>query len=235
MATRDPYSRQDQPSTGAQSQGEMMDQARQRVEQAREQSRPMTEQVQQKAGETVNQAQERAKSMMAEQKERAAGSVESMAQALRQTGEQLRSQDQAATVAPYVDRVADQIEQVSNYLRTKDVNELIDDVERFARREPALFVGGAFALGLLAARFMKSSSPRSMQRRRYTSVQYQYSGYGSEGYRPGEGYRSGMEGARAEERYGPRPASRYATGMEGPMTPEPYTSRPGSAQDREEL
>jgi hypothetical protein len=34
---------------------------------------------------------------------------------------------------------------------------LIDDVEDFARREPAVFIGGAIAIGLVAARFLKSS------------------------------------------------------------------------------
>jgi hypothetical protein len=35
---------------------------------------------------------------------------------------------------------------------------MIQEVERFARRQPALFLGGAFTLGLIAARFLKSSS-----------------------------------------------------------------------------
>ena len=39
----------------------------------------------------------------------------------------------------------------------RDLTELMDDVNRFARRQPALFVGAAFAAGALAARFLKSS------------------------------------------------------------------------------
>ena len=31
-------------------------------------------------------------------------------------------------------------------------------VESFARREPLLFIGGAFALGMVAARFLKASA-----------------------------------------------------------------------------
>ena len=37
-------------------------------------------------------------------------------------------------------------------------------MEHFARRQPVLFVGGAFTLGLLAARFLKSSGQRSSSR-----------------------------------------------------------------------
>ena len=43
------------------------------------------------------------------------------------------------------------------------------DAQRLARRQPALFVGGAFALGLLGARFLKSSSP-----------EHRYAGYSGE-------------------------------------------------------
>jgi hypothetical protein len=35
---------------------------------------------------------------------------------------------------------------------------MVRNVEDFARRQPALFIGGAFMLGLLGARFLKSSA-----------------------------------------------------------------------------
>ena len=38
---------------------------------------------------------------------------------------------------------------------------MIGDVGDFARREPALFLGGAFVLGLMGGRFMKASKVRS--------------------------------------------------------------------------
>jgi hypothetical protein len=44
-------------------------------------------------------------------------------------------------------------------LRKKDVQQLMQDAQRLARRQPALFIGSAFALGLVAARFLKSSPP----------------------------------------------------------------------------
>jgi hypothetical protein len=61
--------------------------------------------------------------------------------------------------AQYGNSLADKVEQLSSYLDRKEVGELIHDIEYFARRNPALFIGGAFALGLLGARFLKSSSP----------------------------------------------------------------------------
>jgi hypothetical protein len=60
-------------------------------------------------------------------------------------------------IAKYVEGAADQIEDWSRRLREKDVDALLSDVQRLARRQPAVFVGSAFALGLVGARFLKSS------------------------------------------------------------------------------
>jgi hypothetical protein len=46
---------------------------------------------------------------------------------------------------------------LSDYLRDKSLTDVVGDVERFARREPVIFVGGAFLIGLLGSRFLKSS------------------------------------------------------------------------------
>jgi hypothetical protein len=48
---------------------------------------------------------------------------------------------------------------VSTYIRDHEVRDLISETERLARREPLLFLGGAFAVGFIAARFLKASSP----------------------------------------------------------------------------
>lgn len=81
-----------------------------------------------------------------------------MAAAVRQSTTQLREQ-QHDTVARYVEQAADQIDRFTEVLRKKDVQQLMQDAQRLARRQPALFIGSAFALGLIAARFLKSSPP----------------------------------------------------------------------------
>ena len=63
--------------------------------------------------------------------------------------------------ARYAEAAAGKVEDVARYFETADLKTVARDVESFARRNPAVFVGGAFALGLLAARFMKSSNERS--------------------------------------------------------------------------
>ncbi len=92
-------------------------------------------------------------------KGRVVAQVHSVAQAFRKTGEQLRNEDQG-DLAGYTDRIADSVEQVSGYLDEKGLRGTMSDLEGFARQRPGLFVGGALALGLVAARFLRSSGTR---------------------------------------------------------------------------
>ena len=96
-------------------------------------------------------------SFSSQQMSRATGTLSSVASALRHTGSQLREQDQGA-IATYLDKASLQIERVSSHLDNKDLGEIMHEVEVYARREPAIFLGGAFVLGLIGARFLKSSS-----------------------------------------------------------------------------
>jgi hypothetical protein len=83
-------------------------------------------------------------------------------------GENLRGGEEETPIAnitaKYGDSLAKQVEQVSTYLEQKDLRDVLKDVEGFARRNPAVFIGGAFALGILAARFLKSSGDSSSRR-----------------------------------------------------------------------
>ena len=114
-------------------------------------------------------------------------------QAKSQTREQMRSQinerstqvgDQAATcseggsawqraasdegndrAAKVIDAVADRGERLGAYLRRADGDEILRDIEDFARKQPWLMVGGSAVAGFLASRFMKATS-----RERFRSV-----------------------------------------------------------------
>lgn len=103
---------------------------------------------------------------MAGQKDRAAHSLGSMAQALRETGQQRCEQDQA-DVTPYTDRIASEVERFSGYIERHNLGEMVGDVKRFARRQRALFLGGVFILGLMGARFLKSIAPQGCQQSHY--------------------------------------------------------------------
>lgn len=111
-------------------------------------------------GTVMDRAREGAWRQLDTQRERAASGLTSMVDAIRQSGEQLQQQN--PTLASYVDTAAGQLQRVTDGLRDKDLEEIVHDLERFARQRPAMFVGGAFVLGLAAARFLKSSGSGDM-------------------------------------------------------------------------
>jgi hypothetical protein len=106
---------------------------------------------------------ERADAELSTKKEMATDSISTIARAVRRTTQELRDQ-RHGKMADYVDRAADQLERLSSGLQSKDIGELFQDAQRLARRQPAVFVGSAFAIGLLGARFLKSSAPRDNSR-----------------------------------------------------------------------
>ena len=129
----------------------------QAAEQAKQQGQQLATQARQQASKLANQGGEQVKSQLANQKHNAAQRVVPVQTALREAAHQLRNQGQGPS-AQYVDRATDQLERLSAYLRDTDVDEMIGEVRGFARRRPALFLGGAATLGFFATRFLKSSS-----------------------------------------------------------------------------
>lgn len=108
------------------------------------------------SGGIVNRVKESATAQLTNQKDRGTDALGSVAQAVRSSTQRLRD-EQHDTIAGYVDKAADQIDSWSRRLKEKDIDELLTDVQRLARRQPAVFIGSAFALGLVGARFLKSS------------------------------------------------------------------------------
>jgi len=124
----------------------------------------IVDQAKQTTGQVVGQVKEQAATRLDRQKEAAAAGLSSVADAVRQAGQNLRVQGEgqspvARYAAQYGDKAAEQIERLTEYLRRNDAGQLVREVEGFARRQPALFLGGAFLLGLAGARFLKSSNP----------------------------------------------------------------------------
>ena len=122
------------------------------------------------AGQAIGQVKDKAASLIGDQKSSLASGIGTVADSIRQIGENLRTSDEnnqiASLVGKYGDTLAKRVEKFSGYIEDRELKELVRDVETFARRNPALFVGGAFALGVVAARFMKSSSQASKNRAR---------------------------------------------------------------------
>jgi hypothetical protein len=144
---------------------------------ARAQIREVKDQVVDQAKTSYRQARDSAASSLNDSRHQAADRIGGIAGAFRNTSEHLRSENQAG-VANLTDSLAEQAERFASYLRDRDLRAFRDDVENLARRQPAVAVGIALALGMLGARFLKSSQRMS----------------GSEGRRlsPGQAYASGQ-------------------------------------------
>jgi ElaB/YqjD/DUF883 family membrane-anchored ribosome-binding protein len=124
----------------------------------------------QHAKETANDSYEavatKAKSSLEQRKGEFSAGLKTVADSVRQIGGQLKNAPENNPVtdltSQYTGKAAGALEQVANYFERKDLRAIMRDTEDFARRNPAVFFGTAFALGLLAARFLKSSSPDRM-------------------------------------------------------------------------
>jgi hypothetical protein len=167
----------------------------------------------QQATERVSALAERAGDIGFQQADRglnqAAEGVDSVAQTIRRVSSEMQTdQPQIANVAQ---TAADQAEALARYLRETDARQIISSVEGAARRQPILFLGGAFVLGLAASRFLKAATgnqnlPVERQRSMYGGSSYGSTGYGSTGY-GSTGY-----GSTGSSGYGSSAGSFEATG-----------------------
>ncbi len=130
-------------SSSADQDGKIVDQAKQAVTHV--------------ASNVASQAKEQVNAQFDTRKDKAVETIGNVATAIRETSDKLKGVGPLGDVAG---RAADGIEQVADFFEGKQIGDVVKDVERFARREPALFIGAAFAIGLIGGRFLKSSPPR---------------------------------------------------------------------------
>jgi len=130
-----------------------------------EAGKQVTREVKGAASELASQASQEVESRIESQKDRAVEGLGSVADALRSTGQNLHGKDREA-ISKYMGKAAQRVDRVSGFLREHTIGEAIGEFEKLARREPALFLGGSFVLGLMGGRFLKSSAPRQRGERR---------------------------------------------------------------------
>jgi gas vesicle protein len=126
---------------------------------AREEGSAAVEQIKTAAQSVAVQAHEAGRDFIDEQKENLAQKVDQYTQALRVASEKLRS-DEGNMLGGPAQKAADRLERMSGYLREKQLPDVLDDLESYARRKPEVVFGGLFVVGLAAARFFKASRKR---------------------------------------------------------------------------
>lgn len=139
---------------------------------------PVTETLKEPVQQILNQGQEKATEMAGQlkngllasidgQKQRAADSLDLVCEGLHEMGNRIALQGSPA-IGQYLHTAHHTLERYSDYLRQSDLNDMVDDVQVFARQNPTMIVGGLFALGFLAGRFLRSSAPETKSLAIYT-------------------------------------------------------------------
>jgi hypothetical protein len=113
--------------------------------------------VQHEAERLSGEARAKGRALLQDQQHIMADQVGGLAEALQHTAQHLQEQNRGV-VAQYAGEAAQGLERFSQTLRERDINTIMGQVEDFARRQPAVFIGSAALLGFLAARFLKSSA-----------------------------------------------------------------------------
>jgi hypothetical protein len=115
------------------------------------------------AKERVQGAAQQAKGRLSEQADQrstqAGRQAGSMADDIRSVAQELRTQGKD-TPARYAEQAADRVQSAGRWLENSDGDQLLRDVEDFARRNPWAVAAGGLALGLAASRMLKASSSK---------------------------------------------------------------------------
>ncbi|MGR3550854.1 hypothetical protein [Pseudooceanicola sp.] len=114
-----------------------------------------SEQLKSQAEGVANTVASDAEGYANEAKGAAADEIKGVASALRTAADELRSgSPQERTFSQIADGLAD----ASDAMRGKDLSEMVDSVNGFAKRNPLMFLGSAALIGFAATRFAKASN-----------------------------------------------------------------------------
>jgi hypothetical protein len=107
--------------------------------------------------ETVKEEAER---LFEEQRGKMSSKAAKVGKVVRQTAHALRAVRLEA-VAEQVDAGAQRIDDASDYIKERNLTEVLQDAEEIVQRNRGLAVGGLFVAGFALARFLKASEPNS--------------------------------------------------------------------------
>jgi len=127
-----------------------------RVEQGAQRVEQSVQSAANAAIEQVRDVRERAESGIEQQRAMVASRVRRVSAALRSTSDQLSREDQFAQ--SLLDNASERVQRVAEYIDQAQLQDVARDLHSFARRQPGLFFGGSFLIGLAIGRFAKSSS-----------------------------------------------------------------------------
>jgi hypothetical protein len=134
--------------------GTVRESARELKDRARESSRDLLDQ----AVEKKDELKARAGTVVDDGRHRVADRAGTLARALHGTADNLEREGDRQ-LSQWVHQAAEQVDRVVGYLDGHDAGGLMRDMEDLARRNPALFLGGTYAAGMVLGRFLRAAAP----------------------------------------------------------------------------
>ena len=132
------------------------------------------EQLSTKAHELGQDVSVQVREQLGQRSTQAGEQVQAMGHALQSGVEQLRSEGKDVP-AKVMAQVAERAEDLGAYLQSSQADQMLMDLERFARRRPWVTAGIGLFAGFVASRFVKASADR-----RYESSRSNGGGYVSQ-------------------------------------------------------
>ena len=109
------------------------------------------------AGQAIDATKQQVMQQLSTQKERAADAIGNFKAPISEISQTFTNHGQPQ-LSSLSKSLADQIGHVSDYLHTNDFDVITRDAQAYAKANPAIVIGGAFLLGIIAARFFKSTA-----------------------------------------------------------------------------
>ena len=120
---------------------------------AAEEASNVKHEVGQQAKNLVGQVRSQLSSQVTTQQERAAGGIRTVSDQLRSMADSSETQGMASNI---VSQAASRVGDVAGWLEGRDPSTLLEDVKRFARRRPGVFIAIAAGTGIVVGRLAKS-------------------------------------------------------------------------------
>jgi hypothetical protein len=111
------------------------------------------------ARNAASAAGDKLRSVAEDQKDAGAARISSFASAIRQAADAF--DQQLPEAGDYIRLAAERVDDASEALRRRDIRDLVDGVQDFARRQPTAFLGLTVLAGFAAVRFLKSATEGS--------------------------------------------------------------------------
>ena len=118
---------------------------------ATDQAKNVAQETQRQAKDLLEQGRTQVKDQVVSQQQKAGQSLTSLAQELRALADG-SSEGAPGPARDLLQQASSSVESFAGMLQNKEPAELLDEVRRFARRKPGLFLLGAAAAGVLAGR-----------------------------------------------------------------------------------